>query len=90
MRIPMVVQWLGLGNFNVGPGVQSLVLELRSYKLCSSSPAQKREERRNASNVNQSFPSVLSCLGSAAFDFADLLPTCSLTLVLCKASSLSS
>ena len=28
----LVVQWLGLGAFTAGPGVQSLVRELRSCK----------------------------------------------------------
>ena len=39
-----MVQWLGLGAFTAVAWVQSLVGELRSYKLCSAAKKKKKEK----------------------------------------------
>ena len=50
----LAVQWLGLGAVTAGPGVQSLVRELRSRKPCSSAKKKKKKEKEEEEKYSSS------------------------------------
>ena len=52
----MVVQQLELGVSRRGPGVQSLVGELRSHELCSLGKKKKEEEEKKGKEFARSKP----------------------------------
>ena len=48
-----MVQWLGLGDFiAVDQGVQSLIRELRSHKVCIVAKKKKKFSKKKTSLVN--------------------------------------